>query len=179
MTEQRVSSRYARALLETAIEGKVSDIIFEDFIIVDTTIRNSHELRVFTASPVVQHWLKIKVFNEVFEGKISKLTMTFLKFLLDKKRGELIQSIIVQYEDQYNRLNNKLPVEFESSLALNNEIKKNLIEKVANITQKEIIPEFKVDESLKGGVMVRIDDKVYDATIKHQLELLFKTLVKN
>ena len=179
MTEQRVSSRYARAILETAVEGKVAETIFEDFKIIAAALEHSHELKTFTSSPVVQHWLKIKVFNEIFDGKISSLSMSFLRFLLNKKRGELIQSIIVQYEDQYNIMNNKLPVTFNSYIELSESIKKNLLDKVKEITQKEILPVFKVDESLKGGILIQIEDKVYDASIKQQLKLLFQTLIKN
>ncbi len=178
MTEQRVSSRYARALLDTAVAENVADKIFEDFRIVNTVLEESHELRVFTSSPVIQHWRKKGVYKEIFEGNISTLTMAFLTFLLDKKRGELIRSIIVQYDDQYNRMMNRLPVEFTSALGLNDDLKKKLSEKIAEVTKKEVLPKYKTDPALQGGVLVRIDDVVYDSSILHQLELLYKKLAE-
>lgn len=177
MIEQRVSFRYARALLETAVEGKVADQIHSDFSIIDSTLHESHEFRVFTASPVIQHWRKKQVYTDVFKDKISPLTMNFLLFLLDKKRGELIRSIIYQYEVQYNVINNRIPVEFVSVVELTDELKKGLESKVAEVTKKTVLPSYSIKQELLGGMLIKIDDKVFDSSISHQLELLHKKLV--
>ena len=102
--------------------------------------------------------------------------MNFLILLIDKRRGELIISIIRQYEMQYNLLNNRLEADIISALELNDELKKQVIDKLHNWTKKTILPTFIVDEKIKGGLLVRIDDWVFDASVKHQLDTLFKKL---
>ena len=176
MTEQRVSFRYARAILETAVQEKVSDKIFGDFLVVNDILADSRELRVLTSSPVLQHWKKKEVYQAVFEGRISTLTLNFLMFLLDKKRGDLIPSIIAQYVIQYNIMNNKLPVEIYSAIELNDNIKQKIVNELEDWTQKTILPDFKLQPELKGGMMIKVDDWVYDASLKNQLEILYKKL---
>ena len=105
--------------------------------------------------------------------------MRFLRFLIMKGRGELIIDIIAQYELLYNKLNNKLKIEVTTALELNEAIKAGLISKITSMTNKEILPEYMVDKSVTGGILVKIDDWVYDATLKNQLENLFKKLSTN
>jgi F-type H+-transporting ATPase subunit delta len=176
MTEQRVSNRYASALLDTAEQEGITDQVYNDFLLIKSTFRLSHELRAMTASPIFQQWRKKKIYEELFTGRVSQLVLKFLILLLDKRRGELIPSIIIQFQNQYNILKNRLQVEISSAIELNDEIKGKIIEKLTIMTQKTILPEFNVNPSLKGGVLVRIEDWVYDATIKNQLDILLKSL---
>lgn len=176
MTEQRVSNRYARALLETAEQEGLTDNVYNDFQLVLSVFNASHELRAMTASPVFQQWRKKKIYQELFTGRVSPLVLNFLILLLDKRRGELIQSIIIQFQNQYDTLKNRLAVEITSAIGLNEEMQGKIIQKLIQITNKTILPQFKVNPNLKGGVLVRIEDWVYDATIKNQLDVLFKRL---
>jgi F-type H+-transporting ATPase subunit delta len=176
MTEQRVSYRYAKALLETAEQEGITDLVYNDFLFVMSVFHDSQELRVMTASPVLQQWRKKKIYQELFTDRLSPLVLNFLVFLLDKQRGELIQSIIIQFQNQYNTLRNRLSVDITSAIELNDEIKTRILDKLVQITDKTILPQFYINPLLKGGVLVRIEDWVYDATIKNQLNILFKRL---
>jgi len=176
MFEQRVSFRYARAIIETAVQEGVADTLYLDFSFIHKVLNDNRELRTIIASPVLQHWKKKGLIKEIFQEKISVLSLDFLLFLLDKKRGELILSIISQFEIQYNILNNKLPVEIFSAIGLTDEIKNKIIKEMSEITHKTILPEYKVQPELIGGLMVKVDDWVFDATFKNQLAILFKKL---
>lgn len=179
MQEHRVSFRYAKALLESAIKEGVSEKILNDFQIVKLFFESSSELRTLAASPVVQLWKKRKAIEEIFKDEhISKMTLEFLLFLIDKRRGDLILSIISEYETQYNVANNRLSIQISSAVELNDKIKNDILDKITALTQKEILPEYTIDKSLKGGILVRIDDWIFDATIKNQLNNLHKILIE-
>lgn len=178
MTEQRVSSRYARALLDTSEKENISSEIYANMQLVEKTLNDSHEFRIFTSSPVIQHWRKKEVYRAVFEGKIHTLALNFLLFLLDKKRGELILSIVTQFEIQYNEINKILPVEIISTIEMTDELKTKMVEKISLTSGKKVVPKFKTDAMLKGGALVKINDWIYDASVKHQLEILHKKLAE-
>ncbi|MFH1051577.1 MAG: ATP synthase F1 subunit delta [bacterium] len=179
MKEYKVSHRYAKALLDSAKKGGVVDIISKDFESIKMTFLMSKELRHFAGSPVIQLWRKKKVFNEIFlEEKISKLTMEFLILLIEKRRGNLILSIIDEFDHQYNILNNRLPIKVESAVELDDKIKDHVIKKVTDRMRMEIIPEYGLNEDLKGGILVRIEDWVFDASIKNQLKNLRRQLIE-
>jgi F-type H+-transporting ATPase subunit delta len=179
MTEQRVSYRYAKALMGTAINDGLAEVIHNDFQKINEIFNSSRELRSLTASPVFQNWKKKKIYNELFENmKISELSSNFLILLIEKRRGSLIPDIVVQFEKLYNILNNKLEVFITSAIELTEEVKGKIILKLAEKTNMTILPVYKIEPALKGGIMLRIDDWVFDASIKNQLEILFKKLAE-
>lgn len=178
MIEQRVSLRYARAILETAVEGKIDKEIYDDFLFVIKTLNSSKEFAAITTSPVVQHWRKKKIYDEIFKGKINDLTLSFLTLLTDKRRDKLIPSIVRQYVIEYDKLHNRLPAEIVSAIELDDSTKNEIVGKLAAWTKMQILPEFAVDPNVKGGMLVRIDDWVFDATIRNQLQVLYRTLAE-
>jgi F-type H+-transporting ATPase subunit delta len=180
MTEYRVSTRYARALLETAVKGGFEDIIYTDFLKVREVFGLSDELFSFVSSPVFPMEKKKAVMNSIFSESIelSQLSLDFLQLLIDKRRGGLIKSIIIQYENQYNVIKKRLPVEIESAIDLSDPIKATLLAKITDYSKQTVLPEYKVNTDLKGGLRLRIGDWVFDASIKNQLEVLYKKLAE-
>ncbi len=172
MFEQRVSSRYARSLLMTAQSLKLEDEVFMDLELIKLIADKSKELKALMNSPVIQHWRKKNVFEELFKGRVNDLTMQFLILLTEKKRELILDSIIFQYENQYNILKNRQKVEIYSAIVLSDELRKDVEKRLIDMTKKTILPEYITQPSLMGGMMVRIGDWVYDASIKNQLESL-------
>ncbi len=176
MNEQKVSSRYARALLEIARKEGITEKIYSDLKYIRHTIEQSRELKTLTFSPVIQFWRKKKIYEELLTGKVQTLTMNFIILLTDKRRESLLPDICYQYEVQYDELNNILPIEIESAIELSDDIKNKITKKIEKNTNKKVISDFRINKSMKGGLLVKIRDWVYDASLKNQLEILFKKL---
>ena len=177
MFEQRVSGRYARSLLTAAKAEGLEDIVYEDMQYINAVVDQCKEMKAMTLSPTIQHWRKKNAFEEVFKGKINKLTLEFLFLLTKKKRELIIDSIIYQYERQYNTLKNRQEAEIFSALELSDDLRNDIVKRLSEMTKKTILPEYIVEPSIKGGLMVKIGDWVYDASIKNQLENLHDSLI--
>ncbi len=176
MTEQRVSVRYARSLLETAGQDNLTVRVMEDFNTVLKMIESSRDLQNLINSPIIQHWKKKKAFTELFSPVVSKLMMKFINLLAEKRREKLLPHIAIQYEKLYNQLNGRLPVEITSAIELSDLIKEKITEKMKEKTGKTVLASFRVDPLLKGGMLIKVDDWVFDASVKNQLEILFDKL---
>ncbi|MCX7735257.1 MAG: ATP synthase F1 subunit delta [Candidatus Kapabacteria bacterium] len=178
MTEYKVSFRYARAVLELAEEQNLSDTIYQDLDFVRRTLKSSFQLKLFTINPIIQEWRKVKAYKAIFENKISSLTLNFLVFIIRKRRSNLIESIAEQFILQYNELKNRKFVEIQSAVELNEDLKTKAVAKINTLINKTIIPDFKINPHLKGGILIKVDDWVYDGSIKNQLEHLHKQLIE-
>lgn len=179
MKEHKISLRYARALLESAKKEGKADEILNDLQKVKTIFEQSKELRRLAASPVVQIYKKRKILEQLFkEFQVSKITLDFIMLLIDKRRGNLILDIISEYETQYNIANNKLPIQVISTVELDDNAKNKIIQKLQERTKMEIIPSYKIDDSLKGGILIKVNDWVFDASLKNQLQNLYKQLIE-
>lgn len=172
MSEFRVSSRYANALVELAEEKNIFDKISEDVDLVFNTLTGSKELKKILASPVIKESKKVDILKALFEERVSKETLNFILFLVKKNRIEMIQAILGRYIELHN-IKKGIVEAFVTSAFLMDDSQKNFVKtKLESITQKKVKLNFAVDENLIGGFTVKIDDEVYDASVYNQLQIL-------
>jgi F-type H+-transporting ATPase subunit delta len=174
MADFRILHRYAVSLLETAVEKKNLDIITSDVqLLVDTLVQN-RKLVLMLESPVIRPELKLKVLKEIFDKKISKDSMVFIEFVISKQRESLLQAIgnrFLELRDEYLGIAN---VVVTAASEFTNEQKNILQNRLEKILDKKVRLNFKTDLDLVGGFIAKVGDTLYDASIKHQLELLKK-----
>ena len=164
--------RYSTALYEAAEIDKKLGVIAEDSDNLIGLIKSSKDLRLFFTSPVIKHEKKIKIVETLFNEKISKLCLEFLKLLIVHNREGLIVEILEGFLDLKNDSENKVRASVKTAVKFDdNEIKK-LKEKIDGFTGKNSITDFKEDKSLIGGFTVQVKDVVLDASVKRQLENL-------
>lgn len=56
-------------------------------------------------------------------------------------------------------------------------MRSSLIQTIAKRTGKTVLPTFTVDAALKGGITIRIADTMIDASLRHQLDMLYRELI--
>ena len=92
MSVKSVSSRYAKSLIDLAREQGKLDTVFQDVEFVRKALKNRDLMRMFK-SPVIPNHKKLKVINAVFGKTLDDLTMRFIKLVVQKERGELLNHI--------------------------------------------------------------------------------------
>lgn len=178
MIETKVADRYAKALLLFAQENNKTDIVLKDLEFVLDALRKSPELYLFTTNPIIRPHKKIEIFNEIFKGKISEVTLGFIILLVKKNREASLKLLISCFRDQYNVINNRIHVEIVSAKELNERTQNQLCEKLTQITGKTILPRFQTDSRIIGGFQVKFADYFYDASVKKQLNNLLTEFSK-
>lgn len=176
MNEKKVSSRYAKAIYGLAKQNNQQDSILADFHLIVSTTEQSRDLKKLLESPIVDSNKKLDILKEIFSNSVSELTMHFLKLLTEKSRESLFEAIALEFEELYNIEHNKLPVTIYSAVSLDELAQNEIQQKLAAWTKKSIIPNYELDESIRGGLKVKINDWVFDASIQNQLKKLRKVL---
>jgi len=174
MADFRILHRYATSLLETALEKNNLEVVTSDIQLLVQTLEQSKELNAMLGSPVVRPELKFSILREIFEKKISKDSMNFIEFVISKNRESFLSSIgkrFLELRDEHLGIANVFvtsPTEFST------EQKSVLQNRLEEILDKKVRLNFKTDLNLVGGFIAKVNDTLYDASIKHQLELLKK-----
>ncbi len=174
MADFRILHRYATSLLETAIEKNNLDAVTADIKLLVETLDQNRQLQLMLDSPVVRPETKLSVMKEIFANKISKESMDFVEFVISKKRESLLNSIGKRYlelQDEHLGIAN---VMVTSAFDFTIDQKNVLQSKLEKILDKKVRLNFKTDLNLVGGFIAKVDDTLYDASIRHQLELLKK-----
>ena len=174
MADFRVLHRYAISLLESSIEKSNLDAVTSDVQLLVETLKHSKELESMLDSPIIRPELKLKILREIFSKRVSKEMMDFVEFLISKKREDLLQSIgkrFLELRDEHLGISS---VEVTTAAEFTNDQKNVLQRKLESILSKKVRLNFRIDINLIGGFIAKSGDTLYDASIRHQLELLRK-----
>jgi F-type H+-transporting ATPase subunit delta len=174
MNDYRVSYRYASSLLETAEEKNILESVAKSIRLIKEVIKENPKLQKILENPVVKQHIKLSILEEIFKSKIDNDTMNFLRFVVQKNRENFIPGILENFMELYDDKLGIVNVIVKTAFEFDDEQKKLLKEKLENFLNKNTRIGYTLDENIVGGFVARIGDTVYDASLKHQLELLKK-----
>jgi len=178
MAEQKVSARYASSLLDFAVQKNQLDTISNDIEFVSSVLKQNPNLNRMLESPVIKPELKSSILKEIFKNKINFDSMEFSLFVIKKKREEVLFSILEKFKElrdiKLGFVNVNVSVASEFSDTQKNELKKRL----ELMLGKKVRMSYYLNNKLIGGFIAQAGDTVYNASIKHQLDLLKKHFVE-
>ncbi len=179
MSSYNVSSRYARALIELAEEKNIYDKVIEDVQTVYSTLKESRELRVALSSPIISEDKKKDILSAIFDKYVGEDVGRFLAFVVDKGRVELLTEITRRILEINDERQNIADVTLKSVIELDSAQVEKIKKAFEEYTGKKIRFKNILDESIIGGYVAQVKDKVFDASVKRQLERLKETLIAN
>lgn len=172
MSEFNVSNRYANAFISAAEEKNILDKISADFSLIYNTLSASKELKAVLKSPILNEQKKMDILMDIFKSSCDQMTLKFLRFIVDKNREDLLFDISRRFLDIMNEKLGKIELQIVSALELGEDQKSKLKTKLEEITNKTVLPEFKIDEKIIGGFKVKVKDTVFDASVEQQIASL-------
>ncbi len=176
MSEITISRRYAKALDEQAQSAGKSEHVSADMSLISDGLKVSRELAGLFSSPVVSREKKADVFRALFGERIDSLTLRFLELLVEKRREGLFPEVVKAYRELRDRQSGVVGVSARTALPLSDDDEKRLIVSLEKLTGSKIRLEKKVDTSILGGIVIRVGDTVYDASVVNQLASLRERL---
>lgn len=176
MISESLARRYAVALFKLAVGRKILEDVTEEFSAVNEIVASKPNFRYFLYSPKVNIEEKKRILSEIFADRISKSMLHFLFLLLDKKRQTLFETIFGQFMTMYNNYHDRATVTVRPAAELNDDILEEIRKDLEKILKKNIIVEQKVTPPLIGGLQVRVQNTVYDASVSGKLHRLKKQL---
>lgn len=173
MKKHRASKRYANALFELCKEEKVVDTVSENMAMIGDTMESNPDLIAVLESPNVTKKDKNQILQQLF--KISKeevhpVVNKLLQLLLNKNREMLIPEIaewFLELEDEYKNI---LRAELITAVPIGKKHKEKLTKSIEEKTKKKVVFEEKTDKTIIGGFVIKMADKVIDASISSGLK---------
>jgi F-type H+-transporting ATPase subunit delta len=177
MKSTKVASRYAKSLLELAIEQNKIDAVLGDMNFLLQTSNETRDFELLIASPIVKADMKISVFEKVFD-QFEELTMSFVKLITTNGREALLPTIAEEFMAQVKAHKGIVPMTLVSAKPLDNATKELILSKVKSAVEGELEVTEEIDESLIGGFIVKMGDKQIDASIASQFSHLRQQLTR-
>lgn len=172
MSVSLVASRYAKSLIELAKEKNVLEPVYQDMLLFKDTADKNRGLMLALKSPVVRHEKKLGILKSLFESRVNPVTYAIFNIITRKNRESILDEIANEFIKSYNTFNGIQYATVTSSTPLTDELRKQIAGLVTSSTGKKVELAEKVDSSLIGGFVLRIDDRQIDASLRSRLNEL-------
>lgn len=171
-----VAKRYGTAIFELAKE-KDAVIALEDEVIALKQSFESLELSEFLGHPKISLDEKIKVLETSLADKVSHDLLGLLVLVVKKGRYNDIDDIFEEILDLIDVEHDRVKAYISSADQLHVDEKSKIIHQLSALAHKTIIPIYEVDESLIGGLVIRIGDRIVDNSIKGHMHSMSREML--
>jgi F-type H+-transporting ATPase subunit delta len=174
---EEIATVYARSLFEVAKEHDKLDLVRDQLGEFADALSETRELQVFFFSPYFSTQEKEDGLERAVTGT-DPVVLNFLKLLIAKHRMPVIFRIRAEYDRLWEKENRLLPVEITSAIELDEDIVKQLGDRISEQTGRTVELSSRVEPDILGGIVVQVGNAVLDASIRNRLEQLRKQVVK-
>jgi len=175
MSEIKVAGRYAKSLIDLAVENNALESAYNDMVLFVKVVDETPELEAILNNPIVPLDKKTGILNGIFAEKVSKLTISFFKIVVSKGRSAILFATAKQFVQQYNLMKGIVTADVTTATALSAEAKEQIVAIVKReLGANQVIVNEKVNDKLIGGFILKVGDKQFDASIASGLSKLKK-----
>ena len=179
MRDSRAAIRYAKAVLNLALDTKKADKVNEDMQLIASTIDENKELQTLLKSPIYKTKVKKVALSEIFSKNISEISIGLIKLLIDNKRLTLLPEVAKQYTIIFDHYKGTEIAKVTTAITLTDDLKAKVLTKVKEITGKKIHLENIIDPTIIGGFILKVGDKQFDASILGKINNLRREFEDN
>jgi F-type H+-transporting ATPase subunit delta len=177
MIGNAVSRRYASALFNLGKEKGELDTFAESLTAFASAIEENVQLKELMMNPVITHDEKKSIVMGVLGlCKAGTTEKNFFSLLADKGRLALIPAIIADFKailDDAKGISRGLVT---TAIELDNTKKSEIISQLEKQTGRKLDLSYAVDPKILGGIVLKVGDIVYDASLRAQLDNLRESI---
>lgn len=180
-TVDAVARVYAQSLLELADAAGGDEKIVEtggELGVIAEMIRGDVEIAEFLRSPIVDSEKRAGALRRIFEGRVSDLVLRFLLVLNGKGRLGEFGAMATAFDQLVNERMGRVEVDVMTvDGSLDPDQLALLGEKVkAKLGQEPVFHQY-ADDSLIGGLVLRVGDQLIDGSVRGQLRRMREELL--
>ncbi len=179
LENNKVASRYAKALFESTVESGETNQVASDLNAVSSLFEQVPLLLSFLENPGVSQNEKLQLVQQQIGQSASPWLNRLLKLLVENNRAAILPQLAAQFVTLINQHENTAQAEVVSATELEEELRSRIrktLEETFGFSRVDL--QNRVDPGLLGGVIVKIQDQVIDGSYVGRLEELRKQISK-
>ncbi|MBC7449943.1 MAG: ATP synthase F1 subunit delta [Cytophagales bacterium] len=171
MKETRVAYRYAKSLVDLAAEKGLLDQVNADMTFIERVCVQNRTLVLAMKNPIIHVDKKEAILQSIFGGRVNEFTMSLLKLLTKKHRENVVFEIAMEFQRQYREKMGIKLVEVTTTVPLTDDQRTNFRKILASKASSIELIE-KLDSSIIGGFILKMDDEQVDESVRAKLNTL-------
>jgi F-type H+-transporting ATPase subunit delta len=174
---EEIGQVYARALFESAVESDSLDEIQEQLSTWADALGENKDLQTFFFSPRFSSTEKKDAVRRIIEGGNERF-LNFLELLAERHRLPATFRIRRAFDELWREEHKMLPVEVTSAVELDEGLVSSIGERIETQTGRRIELTSRVDPEIIGGLVLRVGNKILDASVSGRLQRLRRQLAR-
>lgn len=170
---------YARTLLELATERQQQEAIAQELGQLQEIVGANPSFKTILSDPAIGLTDRTALLEKVFSGRVSPLVWNFLRVLNSRGSLKLLVEIADAYEDLLNDQMGRIEVDVTVAHKLPADELEEVRRRVGKALRKEAVVHQYVDDSIIGGLVVRVGDRLIDASVRSQLKAMRQQLLSH
>ena len=173
-----ISVRYARALLKSATEKKVGDLVYKDLLTLSESYVRVPQLRFTIDNPMLSKDKKKLLILTACGAEQQALTERFIDIVLSEDRESILQFMANSYITLYRQKKNVIRGRLITATAVSQATEQKMRQMVESRTNGTVEFESEVDPDIIGGFILEYDTFRMDSSVKTKLKSILNTLKK-
>lgn len=169
-----VANRYVKALMESAKSEEENTMYEKGLKEISNLFESNENFKNVLLNPRIENQEKLNIIKEIFPECNNEIFGNFIKLLIDEKRINIVEDISNEYTKLYDSLNKELKMKIITAMKLDDEQINELISKYKELYKADTVEyELEIDETIIGGIKVIVGNKIYDNSVKTQIQDMF------
>lgn len=170
--EIAVADVYAGSLLELAEQRGEGDAVLEELEAIIGLVDEQAEFQAFLSNPTVDVEARRSALDRTFQNRVNDLLLSTIQVMNRRDRLDLLPALAAAYRRELDSLRERESAEVITAVPLSDELRQRLEAAISKMTGRQTRLVECVDESLIGGLVVKIGDQKIDTSVARSLALL-------
>jgi F-type H+-transporting ATPase subunit delta len=175
-----IARNYAETLFDLAMQHGGMETVDRYLLALDEVaelIESDPRIGEFLATPRVDVDTRKSVIRDAFAGRVPENFLRFLLIVVEKRRQTLLPVIATEFHELVDQAHNRLRAEIVVAAEPGSAGRAEIVETLERKLGRHLLPTFRVDTELIGGVVVRIGDRVVDGSLRRRMADLRRRLL--
>ncbi len=170
MNRNRVTVRYAKALIELASEQNILEEIDANIRLLYAVLDQIKSFNAFICNASQNKKLKYEAIMSTFGGQFHELTTKFLQLVFISNREEYLKDICRNFIQMAKKTNGIITASLTTAAEMNEEVTAQIMTKFEQELNTKLEYTCKIDPELLGGFIFTIGGLQYDASLANKIK---------
>jgi F-type H+-transporting ATPase subunit delta len=168
---------YAQAMLDLANESKNAESIGQELRALRQIVESDVKFGQVLADPAIGGEERGQLLHRVFDGRVSALIQKFLGLLNEKGRLNILSEIAAAFADLLDQQQGNIEVDVTVAHKLGDDQLESVRKAVSDALKRKAVVKQDIDESIIGGIVLRVQDQLIDGSVRAQLAAMRQKLL--
>lgn len=166
----QITKCYAEALFALALETDSAEAFSEGLALAKAVFEKEPAYVEFLGCYGIPAAERTAALAQVMGDTLPEYVLSFLQLMIEHGHITAVFDCVAEYEKLYQEARNMATAKVTSAVPLTEAEQQKLQAALKRMCKRDVIPVYAVDEALMGGVVVEVDGKVLDGSVRHRLQ---------